>query len=64
METADSPGVVVGVVVVVVEAGGVVETERVGWEVGGTAEDEKEGKGVADSAAIGGGKSIHCLHNT
>ena len=44
--------VVVGVMVVVVEeAGGAVETE--GWEVGGTAEDEEEGKGVADSAAVG-----------
>ena len=63
----DSPGVVVGVVVVVEEAGGAVETERGGWEVGGTAEDEEEGEGVADSAAIGGGekrKCIHCLHNT
>ena len=41
---------VVGVVVVVEEAGGAVETERGGWEVGGTAEDE--GEGVADSAAV------------
>ena len=50
----DSPEVVVvGVMVVVVEeAGGAVETE--GWEVGGTAEDEEEGEGVADSAAVGG----------
>ena len=38
----DSPGVVVGVVVVVEEAGGAVETERGGWEVGGTAEDEEQ----------------------
>ena len=35
------------VVVVVVEAG-VVETERGGWEVGGTAEHEEEKEGVAD----------------
>ena len=48
----DSPGVVVGVVVVVEEAGGAVETEKGCWEVGGTAEDEEvEGEGVADSAA-------------
>ena len=48
----DSPGVVVGVVVVVEKAGGAVETERGGWEVGGTAGDEEEeGEGVADSAA-------------
>ena len=48
----DSPGVVVGVVVVVEEVGGAVETEREGWEVGGTAEDEEEeGEDVADSAA-------------
>ena len=34
------------------EAGGAVETERGGWEVGGTAEDEEDGgEGVADSAA-------------
>ena len=46
----DSPGVVM--VVVVEEAGGAVETERGGWEVGGTAEDEdEEGVGVADSVA-------------
>ena len=45
--------VVVGVMVVVVEeAEGTVETE--GLEVGGTAEDEKEGEGVADSTAVGG----------
>ena len=43
----DSPGVVVGVVVVVEEAEGAVETERGGWEVGGTAENEKEGEGLA-----------------
>ena len=49
----DSPEVVVvgEMVVVVEEAGGAVETE--GWEVGGTAEDEEEGEGVADSAAVG-----------
>ena len=50
----DSPGVVVGVVVVVEEAGGAVETERGGWEVGATAEDE--GEGVADSAAVNEGE--------
>ena len=51
-ESEDSPEVVVvGVMVVVVEeAGGAVETE--GWEVGGTAEHEEEGEGVADSAAV------------
>ena len=38
-------------VVVVEEAGGAVETEREGWEVGRTAEDEEEGEGVTDSAA-------------
>ena len=54
-ESEDSPEVVVvGVMVVVEEAGGAVETE--GWEVGGTAEDEEEGEGVADSAAVGGDK--------
>ena len=45
----NSPGVVM--VVVVEEAGGAVEIERGGLEVGGTAEDEEdEGEGVADSA--------------
>jgi hypothetical protein len=39
------------VVVAVVEEAGAVETERGGWEVGGTAEDEEEREGVADSAA-------------
>ena len=39
----DSPGVVV----VVEEAGGAVETERGGWEVGGTTKDGEEGEGVA-----------------
>ena len=29
------------------------ETERGGREVGGTAEDEEEGEGVANSAAVG-----------
>ena len=48
----NSPGVLV-VVVAVVEEAGAVETERGGWEVGGTAEDEEEGEGVADSAAAG-----------
>ena len=43
----DSPGVLV-VVVAVVEEAGAVETERGGWEVGGTAEDEEEGEGKAD----------------
>ena len=42
----DSPGVVVRVVVVVEEAGGAVETERGGWEVGETAENG-EGEGMA-----------------
>ena len=43
----DSPGVVV----VVEDAGGAVETERGGWDVGATAEDEEEeGEGVADAA--------------
>ena len=41
------------VVVAVVEEAGAVETERGGWEVGGTAEDEEEREGVADSAAVG-----------
>ena len=41
------------VVVAVVEEAGAVETERGGWEVGGTAEDEQEREGVADSAAVG-----------
>ena len=50
----DSPGVVVAVVVVVEEAGGAVEREGGGWEVGGTAEDEAVGEGVADSAAVRG----------
>ena len=35
-------GVVVGVVVVVEEAGGAVETERGGWEVGGAGGREGE----------------------
>ena len=57
----DSPGVVVGVVVVVEEAGGTVETERGGWEVGVTAEDEEEeGEGVADSAAVKEGEEWVC----
>ena len=42
------------VVVAVVEEAGAVETERGGWEVGGTAEDEEEREDVADSAAVGG----------
>ena len=41
----DSPGVVVGVVVVVEEAGGAVETGG-GWEVGGTGGREREKKNV------------------
>ena len=55
----NSLGVLV-VVVAVVEEAGAVETERGGWEVGGTAEDEEEREGVADSAAVGEkkGKSI------
>ena len=48
----DSPGVLV-VVVAVVEEAGAEETERGGWEVEGTAEDEEEGEDVADSAAVG-----------
>ena len=52
-EPEDSPAVVVGVVVVIEEAGGAVETERGGWEVGGTAEDEEdEGEGMADSVTV------------
>ena len=51
---AGSPGVMVGVVVVVEEAGGAMETEEGGWEVGGTAEDEAVEEGVADSAAVRG----------
>ena len=48
----DSPGVVVGVVVGVEQAGGAVETKRGGWEVERAAEDEEdEGEGAADSAA-------------
>ena len=39
--------------VVVEEAGGAVETERGGWEVGGTAKDERENNDVADLEAIG-----------
>ena len=46
------PGVLV-VVVAVVEKAEAVERERGGWEVGGTAEDEEEREGVADSAAVG-----------
>ena len=50
----DSPGVVVGVVVVVEEAGGTVETERGGWEVGETAEDEKdEGEKYTENERVG-----------
>ena len=41
------------VVVAVVEEAEAVETERGGWTVGGTAEDEQERAGVADSAAVG-----------
>ena len=51
----DSPEVLV--VVVIEEAGGAVEKE--GWEVGGTADDEK---GVADSAAIGGNDQLHSTY--
>jgi hypothetical protein len=49
MKDSDTGALVV--VVAVVEEAGAVETERGGWEVGGTAEDEEEGEGVADSAA-------------
>ena len=38
---------VVGVLVVVVEGRGAVETEKRGWEVGGTEEDGEEGEIVA-----------------
>ena len=47
------------VVVAVVEEAGAVETERGGWEVGGTAEDEEEREDVADSAAVGRNKQKH-----
>ena len=39
-------------VVAVVEEARPVETERGGWEVGGTAEEEQEREDVADSAAV------------
>ena len=44
----DSPGVVVGVVVVVEEAGGAVE-DWVGLEVRGTGKDEEEEENVTKS---------------
>ena len=47
------------VVVAVVEEAGAVETERGGWEVGGTAEDEEEGEGVPESASVGKKKQKH-----
>ena len=37
----------------VVEEAGAVETERGGWAAGGTAVDEEEKEGMADSAAVG-----------
>ena len=49
----DSLGVVVGVVVVVEEAGGAVETKRGGWEVGGTAEEEEEAGGAVETERRG-----------
>ena len=51
------------VVVAVVEEAGAVETERRGWEVGGTAEDEEEREGVADSAVVGGESIIYDRSN-
>ena len=51
-EAEDSPGKVVVVMVVVDEAGGAVETERGGWEVGGTAEDGEEGEGAVKRQVI------------
>ena len=52
------------VVVAVVEEAGAVETERGGWEVGGTAEDEEEGEGVADSAAVGEKKEKSIIYDS
>ena len=43
------------VVVTVVEEARAVETERGGWEVGGTAQKRE---GVADSAAVGTGRQF------
>ena len=60
--TLNSPGVLV-VVVAVVEEAGAVETERVGWEVGATAEDEEEREGVADSAAAGEKKEKSIIYD-
>ena len=48
----------------VVEEAGAVETERGGWEVGGTAEDEEEREGVADSAAVGRKKEKSIIYNS
>ena len=48
---------------VVEKAGGDVETERGGCEVGGMAEDEEEREVVADSAAVGGKKEKSIIYD-